>query len=124
MPLTEGETMETTICSQCHSDTQEYGRTRTGAVVCDACCADLDRAQMHETGHIMLYLVQRSERWVVTNGPGTLEYRVRERRQGRHNIAGRRMDVWFTDDMGQPWHGTQYGDWTDICHCRRMKRER
>ena len=113
--------MKTTICSQCHRNTQEYGLTRTGAVVCYACCADLDRAQMHETGRITLYLVQRSERWVVTNGPGTLEYRVRERRQGRHNIAGRRMDVWFTDDMGQPWHGTQYGEWTQICHCRRIQ---
>ena len=105
--------------------------------VCFACCAAEDRARMIETGRATLYLtilpgssevgmVNRKafHGWnyadgKVTNRAGSLSFACRVKR-GAHNMAGRRYDVWFTFN-GQPWHGTQYGDNTQIAHCRRVK---
>jgi hypothetical protein len=45
------------------------------------------------------------------------------RTTGRHNIAGVRYDVWFRGPDGHVWWGVQYGDMTQICHCKRTKEE-
>ena len=29
-------------------------------------------------------------------------------------------DVWFIGPDGKEWHGVQYGDLTQVCHCRRV----
>ena len=105
--------------------------------VCYACCAAEDRRAMLETGRATLYLTilpgssevgmmnrKAFHGWnyadgKVTNWPGSLSLACRVKR-GNHNMAGRRYDVWFTLE-GQPWHGTQYGDNTQIVHCHRVK---
>jgi hypothetical protein len=56
----------------------------------------------------------------LTNWPGSLSIQVRRIKTGHHNIAGKRYDVWFTFE-GHEWHGVQYGDNTQICHCRKLK---
>ena len=89
--------------------------------VCYACCGKRDIADMRERGRTVLYLTEREGKPVVTNWPGTLSFPVRYSRKGRHNIAGTRQDVWFTDCDGREWWGVSYGDYTQLCHCKRLK---
>lgn len=89
--------------------------------VCYDCCAKRDIVEMIETGRIVLYLAKRDTGWAVTNWPGTLSFRVRFNRTGRHNIAGVREDVWFTGPDGREWWGVNYGYNTQLCHCKRLK---
>jgi hypothetical protein len=97
--------------------------------VCYDCCAQRDRADMAARGRIVLYLTEERGlqggwiRYVVTNWPGTLRIPVAYSRAGSHNIAGSRRDVWFTDSDGCEWHGVCYGNNTQLCHCRRLKRK-
>lgn len=90
--------------------------------VCYACCGKREREAMIRTGKATLYLQHQNGglNGTVTDWPGTLRFSCGVR-IGRHNIAGRRYDVWFTGPDGAQWHGTQYGDNTQIVHCRRTK---
>ena len=100
-----------------------YGIVREGGVekkVCYDCCGKRDRADMSATGRAVLYLTERPDGAVVTNWPGTLKFRVRYKKAGSHNIAGRRTDVWFTDADGREWWGWNCGD-NQILRCRRLR---
>lgn len=90
---------------------------------------------MKEEGRITLYLTYKfvdHEHFTyfsrelydgkLTNWPGTLCYKATSIRKGHHNIAGSRVDVWFVGPDKHVWHGAQYGDNTQLCHCRRTKR--
>lgn len=105
-----------------------YAITKSG-YVCYACCAVRDRERMETESRMTLYLTNRksdAKRWPeyqVGNWAGTLAIPVSEFRHGRHNMAGSRVDVWFRDHTGREWHGVQYGDNTQIVHCRKLKRE-
>lgn len=98
-----------------------------GRKVCYACCAKRDAAYMRERGSALLYLdtsltyqtIHGAAGWRVTNWPGSLVISVDRSRQGKHNIAGVRYDVWFAFE-GQQWHGVTYGDNTQLCHCKRI----
>lgn len=92
--------------------------------ICYDCCSKRERARMIETGKATLYLSHKKpseNRGEVTDWPGTMRFGGYVR-QGRHNMAGRRYDIWFTGPDGEPWHGVQYGDNTQLCHCKRVKR--
>ena len=90
--------------------------------ICYACCAIRDKESMMETGRGLLYLVGEWPLEIeVVNWPGTLRFKPHYWRKGSHNIARTRYDVWFTGPDGKPWHGTQYGEMTQICRCRRIK---
>lgn len=56
----------------------------------------------------------------LTNWPGTLNLPINTIKVGRHNIARRRYDFWFTFESAN-WHGVQYGDNTQLAHCRKVK---
>lgn len=110
-----------------HADfTTGYGVDRDGKKICYACCAENDRKQMRETGRATLYLTSEpnegnlSADHFVSNWPGSLKFRAHYYKVGRHNMTGRRYDVWFTFE-NQPWHGVQYGDNTQVVHCNRIK---
>ena len=121
------------ICSCCNNEippskyqfTTGYGIDREGNKVCYTCCGDNDRKRMVEDGAITLYLTNREKDGVkrprVVNWPGSLEFNVYLHKEGRHNIAGKRRDVWFRGPDNHVWHGVQYGDMTEICHCKRTK---
>lgn len=110
----------------CHHCLNDFPLQRSGGtgyavvgdtVVCYPCCAELDRERMRSTGRITLYLApNKNGGFEVTNWPGTLRFPV-----GRHNIAGVRNDVWFIGPDNMTWHGVQYGDNTQLCHCKRVK---
>lgn len=99
-----------------------YGKDAQGKTYCYECCAERDRADMRETGKAMLYLTMRGDTTLheLINWPGSLRIPVWYIRKGRHNMAGVRYDFQFMFE-GQKWHGTQYGDNTQIAHCKRMK---
>jgi hypothetical protein len=115
-----------------------YGTGTDGKTYCYACCADRDRADMIETGRATLYLtrdklsparqdtygrtIHALYSYKLTNWPGSLTFNVGGAvRHGRHNIARTRIDAWFTGPDGKPWHAVQYGENTQIAHCRRVK---
>lgn len=101
---------------------------RANEMVCYACAGETDRADMLADGRAVLYLTHepiqgRAYPFAdgrVTNWPGTLSIKCRVKR-GAHNVARYRYDAWFTGPDGKPWHGVQYGDNTQILHCRRVK---
>ena len=103
------------------SITRGYGQDRDGKKYCYDCCADNERQAMLDTGRATLYLVKDNGHYEVTDWPGKLRFKVYYKHVGRHNIAGNRIDVWFDGPDGHVWHGVQYGDWTDICHCKSTK---
>ena len=112
--------------SEHSSFTRGYGTDEHGKRHCYACCAERDRASMIETGKATLYLTVESESrdgfgGKVTNWPGSLVFRTGRVHKGRHNIAGTRYDAWFKGPDGKEWHAVQYGDNTQIAHCKRVK---
>ena len=116
------------VCSECHKEIelQKSGGTGygsdpvTGLKVCYACCGLRDAQEMRSTGKACLYLTSTNGASKLTNWPGTLTIHPYRMTIGRHNIAGKRFDVWFSFE-GQKWHGVQYGENTQICHCKRVK---
>ena len=116
------------VCGDGKTDGRLYGRTPAGEVHCDVCCGEEDKARMIETGRATLYLSRHEPEplglsgWRLSNWPGTFSIKLlMSPKVGLHNMAGRRYDVWFTGPDGKDWHGVQYGDNTQICHCRRIK---
>jgi hypothetical protein len=128
--IPEGSTLGYGIASETSAIRQ------AGDKLCFACCALDDKAQMDDSGKIWLYLTHEPftsiQPWgkpvfstaagKVTNWPGTLSFPCRVKR-GKHNIARTRYDVWFKDHNGNPWHGVQVGDNTQICRCRKLTRK-
>jgi hypothetical protein len=103
-----------------HSNlTTGYGRDAEGKRHCFVCCAGRDQNEMLETGKITLYLDQDKHR--ATNWPGSLVFKVGHIAKGRHNMARVRYDTWFTGPDGHEWHGVQFGDNTQLLHCKRTR---
>jgi hypothetical protein len=116
-PVTDGA-----MLAECGADKLKKGEfIERAPAICYACCGEHDRRRMLETGKATLYLCQREPgAWVVSNWPSSLVFPVHHKRTGRHNMARRRYDAWFTGPDGKNWHGVQYGDNTQICHCKRV----
>ncbi len=120
---------EKVICSHCGAEcvgdgfSTGYGMDENGNKFCFKCCGEMDRAQllnMEMGGRMCLYLVKRGEEWHCVNWPRTLDFRIWSVRVGRHNFAGRRYDFWFGVG-GKNFHGTCYGDNTQLAHVRRVR---
>lgn len=125
--------METNKCFDCGATfisngfSTGYGTDREGNRVCFACCGIRDQKDMEKTGKATLYLTLKERPGLrlfadgeVGNWPGTLKLPCRVKR-GRHNIAGVRFDAWFRF-AGKDWHGVQYGENTQLIHCKQLKR--
>jgi hypothetical protein len=117
--------MRQSFCSRCFAPLEEgkYG-IQGRRKFCFDCCAERDKEQMRKTGRIVLYLEKRETGTggfmrFVTNFPGSLEISAFGK-TGRHNIAGKRVDVNFYFE-GTNWHGVQYGCDSQLCYCRRLK---
>lgn len=107
-----------------HDGAVGYGEDSHGHKICYVCCGIMDRKLMNARGKATLYFVKRDDGYYITNWPGTLAFKVNNWRKGSHNIAGVRYDVWFYDENNQLWHGVQYGDWTQLCHCKRSNQQK
>ena len=124
-------------CDKCnknktHESTMStgYGTMQNGDKHCFECCAITDAEAMGRDGKTTLYLDMSGSNgqfnymwhtWKITNWPGTLKFNVVRASKGVHNMAGVRYDVWFHGPRGMTWHGVQYGNNTQIVHCKRLK---
>lgn len=117
-----------------------YGLDPEDHKICYACCGKKDRERMERGKPMCLYLSRNNKSsgsqaqiwdrihhtttadmvWHITNWPGTLDIPIYLVKIGRHNIAGVRRDVWF-HYAGKDWHGVQYGNNTEIVHCKVVK---
>lgn len=89
--------------------------------LCYACCGEHDKKMLTQESRYTLYLSGGfKEGFTVSNWPGTLTIKPTYVRRGRHNIAKSRYDVWFTF-KGANWHGVQYGENTQLLHCKKLK---
>lgn len=103
------------------------GRAASGRTYCDRCIAAHDIGCMLRDGHsrrLPLYLTRDAAgAWTVSNWPGSLIFQViGTPRRGRHNIASSRYDVAFVGPDRRVWSGVQYGEFTQVVHCRRTAR--
>ena len=94
-----------------------YGVDADDNKVCYACCGNQDAAYMDENDRITLYLSKGE----ITNWPGTYRRRavVVEKKRG-HNWGLTRRDAYFRNGADY-WWGVQYGENTELCHCRKLK---
>jgi len=96
-----------------------YATKRNNHKICYECCGKQDKKYLKE--------MKPGEKWwlylskdKITNWPGTLSIKINHQVTGNHNIAGNRYDVWF--NLGSDnFHGVQYGDYTQVCHIRKLK---
>ena len=84
--------------------------------ICYPCMARYELDDLLSTGKGLLYL----GKYTVTDWTGTLSLPITYQKKGRHNIAGTRYDVWFRVGA-EKWYGVQYGENTQLIHCKRMK---
>ena len=100
-----------------------YGRNDKGEILCFQCCGWEELASMRDNGRVTLYLTENTRNGDTLgrlgNWPGTFEIAARVRK-GKHNIARTRYDVWFRA-FDRNWHGVQYGENTQLCHCNVLK---
>jgi hypothetical protein len=118
------------ICHDCKEEITKSGNGdtgygtvfKTGKKICYACCALRDIEQMKESDRISLYLCDDTRPWRVTNWPGTLSiFATGYVTPHGHSWGLTRRDVWFVDTNGAHWHGVQYGDNTQLVHCKKLK---
>ena len=99
-----------------------YGvSTETGEKICYACIGKQDAerfAQMQPGDKDCLYF--DFKKLIVINWPGTFSAKVQYFRKSKHNFGGTRTDVWFYVGENR-FHGYQIGDFTQICHVKRVK---
>jgi len=99
-----------------------YGKDKEGNKICFDCCGYEDKAYMIQEGRIDLYLAKNEYgKYEVHNWPATLKIPCWVNK-GSHNIAGSRYDAhfWFNQKV---WHGVNYGENSQILHCRVTKRK-
>lgn len=114
-------------CFQCKENkthesdfTTGYGNDKDGNKICFDCCGKNDLAELMNLpigGKTTQYFNGKQ----VINWPSTLKITPNYVKNGRHNIAGSRIDVWFGFD-GLRFHGVQYGSNTQIIHIKRIAR--
>lgn len=116
------------VCGEARTVSSEgasgYALLANGSMICYECCAWHDKIEMAETGKIVLYLSEDNDttsRCYLSSWSGTLRIELADMRVShRHNIAGTRRDVWFSQG-GARWHGVQFGENTQLTHCKRLK---
>ena len=134
----EMKRMEEVFCDKCGKKIVSKYEFTTGYGVlikddgkeeklCYECCGEHDKKLIEDCkpgDKFILYLIyEKNGKYgssYVSNWCGTLKF-ICGVREGRHNIARVRYDVWFTDHIGRDWYGVTYGDNTQICHCRLLK---
>jgi len=118
------KTFDCVICGQ-SKPTQTDGGTgyaidKDNNKICYACCGDRDKQELinlKPKEKTCMYLDGNNR---LSNWPGTFVINNVRTRKGYHNIAGARIDVWFTYST-QNYHGVLYGHNTQICHIQRVK---
>ncbi len=122
---------DTFKCTTCHrefpvqkSGGTGYGVTKSGKKICYECIGKSEKREIAAArpGAKHTFYISEKDR-LVSNWPGSVKYRVSWATYGQHNIAGKRVDVWFRDHTGAWWHGVQMGDFNQILHATKLKGE-
>lgn len=58
----------------------------------------------------------------VTNGDGSERYKLYCYSVGKHNICGKRWDMWYRGSDGYIWHAVHMGYFNIVAHCRRTNK--
>ena len=82
---------------------------------------------MKQTGQAVLYLRTKLcpdgfKRDFVGTWEGSFNFQVCNRNTSKHNMAGKRLDLWFVGPDGKTWHGVNIGD-NQIVRCHRNKQQ-
>jgi hypothetical protein len=97
-----------------------YATDKNDNKVCFECMGKIDAKELRELQPKQkTYLYLDTKQKTLSNWPGTFKIHLHRIKEGFHNIAGKRYDVWF-DYAGNKYHGTRYGDNTQICHIKRL----
>lgn len=99
--------------------TTGYGTDKDGTKHCFVCCGERDKEDMIKTGKATLYLDMSKKQ--VTNWAASLIFPTFNIRKGQHNIARTQYNTWFVGPDQFVWHAVQYGENTQIAHCKRTK---
>ena len=110
-PLDCGHTLPDSYLYTVHDD-------KTYCPTCDKLWLDTYMQRAHR---VTLYLVQRDKQLYLNNWTGELEIKIDHWKYGKHNMVGKVTHVWFKH-AGIVWHGVNYGDDTQLCHCKKTKR--
>lgn len=115
-----------------HSDhTRGYSTDSNGKRSCYNCSAEIQRQFMRDDGRATLYLTKNlnfdparlsspyAPTHYIGDWPGGIKLPVWHVKKGRHNITRVRYDFRFRFE-GTEWHGVQYGDNTQLAHCKRL----
>ena len=127
--------MEKVFCEQCGKECipdgvgTGYGvKYKTKRKICYACCGinDYKRLENMKIGDKAVYYLnvylseKKGEQACVSNWCGTMKFPIHYVRKGFHNLAYVRRDVWFSY-KGNKFHGTQYGNLSELCYIKRIK---
>ena len=95
-----------------------YGIDKDGNKVCFACCGDLDKKQLLETGKLYGYY----SGGYFSNWPGTFKLLANYSKKSYHNFAGRngRTDFWCRFE-GNEYHGVHIGHNNECATIRKIK---
>lgn len=89
-----------------------------GHTVCIGCSIEIIKEEMIQEGKYTLYYSKNQ----ISDVTGNLKFETLKKKiSGSHNIAKRRVDVWFKGPDNKIWWGVQYGVWNEILHCKRTK---
>lgn len=102
-----------------------YGVDKEKHIICYDCCTklELDHLNSLKVGEkTTLYLSKSKEddKYYVSNWTSGFSIPVKKHSIGEHNMAGIRRDVWF-EYNNHYFHGTQYGNFSELCHIKRIK---
>jgi hypothetical protein len=115
----------------------------TNKKICYACCGRRDEEQMMREGRITLYLsriddkswkaakilnpeLREMMRYSVSNWPGTIKIEPMNVNRTRGYGWGASYPVenfWFTGPDGYLWWGRCAGNYSELAHCKRLKRQ-
>lgn len=114
-------------CSLCRKEKEVnqnggtgYGTNDQGQKICYSCIGRQDQTEIANAKpgqKFVHYLIKENGHFVVSNWPGTWKANPFRVSIGRHNMAGKRYDVYIAYN-GRKFHGVTYGDQTQICRIK------
>jgi hypothetical protein len=114
--------IEQVLCALCgavcksHDCMAGYARLPDERKICYGCASLGEALSMLATGKAFLYEGESH----VGDWPGGFALPVVRRKEGRHNMSGKRTDVWFRDWCGRMWHGVRCTDNGNYLRCTRL----
>lgn len=114
-----GDTVISIKCHECQKEVTSFTDVDEH-YICSSCATKQEEKAMKRDGKAILYLDESKPGWRAINWSGSLSFRIDYHRRGKHNIAKTRTDVWFTA-FGENWWGVNYGENTQVLHCRRIQ---